>query len=264
MHALESVVERIRRSSVQVGSGSGGGSGIVWNARGTVVTNAHVIRGETAHVDTADGRRLRGVVSRSDRERDLAVLETNNENLEPAAIADTASLRAGQIVIAIGNPLGVTGAIAVGMIHTVGPLDIGSRHNWIQADIRLAPGNSGGLLAAADGCVIGMNTMIFNGLGLAIPSSELRSFVDGEQGRLRLGIEMIPVREGLMVVAIEQGSLAESSGIELGDIVRSTPEQLRDLLSNKPPSFEVEIPILRRGRIRTLRVHAAEAEARAA
>jgi serine protease Do len=168
MHGLEDVVERLRRSSVQILNRGGGGSGIVWDA-GRIVTNSHVMRGDEAAVVDAAGRRLRARLIRRDDTYDLALLAVN-ATLEPAAIGDSHSLRVGQIVIAVGNPLGIASAVAAGAIHATGG-------RWIQADVRLAPGNSGGMLADAEGRVIGVNTMIFRGLGLAIPSNHAAAFV---------------------------------------------------------------------------------------
>jgi serine protease Do len=201
-------------------------------------------------------------VLKRDRERDLAVLETGVDDLEPAVIGDSAALRTGEIVVAMGNPLGVTGAVAAGMVHTVGPLDFFPRRNWIQADIRLAPGNSGGILADAEGRVIGINTMIFHGIGLAVPSNEVREFANGEPEIVRLGVEMIRVREGLMVVQIERGSMAERAGILIGDVLRCAPHELRQLLGEAQARGSVTVPLVRGGRV--LSVTAVVWEARAA
>jgi serine protease Do len=188
------LVEQLRRSTVQIANDAGHGAGIAWDANGTVVTNSHVLRGKALRVIDAEGRTASARVVRRDEELDLAVLETSLL-LHPVSLADSAAVKPGQIVLAVGNPLGKAGAVSMGMIHAVGPLDFGPRRSWIQADVHLAPGNSGGLLANAEGHVIGINTMIFQGLGLAIPSNEAQSFVRG--------------------------------GIERGN---STPTDLRDLL----------------------------------
>jgi serine protease Do len=223
------LVEQLRQSTVQIANGGGQGAGIAWDANGTVVTNAHVLRGKALRVIDAEGRTAPAQVVRRDAERDLAVLETSLP-LHPVSFADSAAVKPGQIVLAVGNPLGKAGAVSMGMIHAIGPLDFGPRRNWIQADVHLAPGNSGGLLANAEGQIIGINSMIFHGLGLAIPSNEAQSFVRGEGDRVRLGLELIRVREGLVVVGIERGSLAERARVRIGDILHGTPNDLRDLL----------------------------------
>ena len=169
------VTGRLRRSIVQILSGRGGGSGVIWDARGLIVTNAHVAPGADAGIIDSSGKRSLARVILRDRERDLALLQPATDlSLAPPEIGDSDSLRAGQLVLALGNPLGLTGAIAVGIIHAAGPFP---PRNWMQADVRLAPGNSGGILADAGGRVIGITTMIFNGLALAVPSNEVEAFV---------------------------------------------------------------------------------------
>jgi serine protease Do len=181
---LAGLVERLRRSSVQVLQRGGGGSGIVWDSSGHILTNSHVMRGEQAWVVDSQGRRSRGRVVRRDPERDLALLETGL-NAEPALFADSNAVRPGEIAFAIGNPLGLTGAVAFGAIHATGALPFGPKGRWLQADVRLAPGNSGGMLADAEGRVIGVNTMIFHGMGLAVPSNEAAAFISGMNRRAR-------------------------------------------------------------------------------
>lgn len=185
MSGYESVIEKLRRSTVQVLNGRGGGSGVVWARNGLIVTNAHVASGRQAEIIDAAGRRSTARITKRDPERDLAVLEAPGVDLDPADVGDSASLRSGQIVFAIGHPLGITGAVAMGTIHAAGRLGFGAQRNWIQADVRLAPGNSGGILADAEGRVIGINTMIFHGIGLAIPANEVNEFVLGYSRRAR-------------------------------------------------------------------------------
>ena len=180
MPGFERVAERLRQSLVQVLPGRGGGAGVIWDASGYIVTNAHVLPGENAASEKvgiidASGRRSFARVILRDRERDLALLHTAPiASISPPEIGDSDSLRPGQLVFALGNPLGLTGAVSAGVIHAVEPI---SGRNWIQADVRLAPGNSGGMLADASGRVIGVTTMIWNGIALAIPSSEVNAFV---------------------------------------------------------------------------------------
>jgi serine protease Do len=182
MAGYEEVIEKLRRSTVQVLSGRGGGSGVIWSD-GVIVTNAHVVPTDVTpgrHAEiVAGGTRRSARIARRDRERDLAILEVPGASLDPAEIGDSEALRSGQIVIAIGHPFGIAGALAIGVIHAV------DGRKWVQADIRLAPGNSGGILADADGRVIGINTMIYNGLGLAIPSHEVNEFLRRDSRRAR-------------------------------------------------------------------------------
>jgi serine protease Do len=265
MFGSNEVIEKLRRSTVQITDGRGGGSGVVWDADGAIVTNAHVARSQEIALLDFSGRRLRGRVERRDEESDLAIVRTSARDLEPARIGDSSRLRAGEIAIAVGHPLGVAGAAAWGIIHTIGPLDLGARRTWIQADVRLAPGNSGGALATAAGEVIGINTMVCNGLGLAAPSNEVAAFVRGEDHRVHLGVELFPSVQGLVVVAVAPGSLAERAGILLGDVLQCSSGDLRRLLGSVGHPGSVEIAVARGGRLRTLRVHTARArEARAA
>ena len=182
MRGFEELIEKLRRSSVQILNRGGGGSGIVWDSAGRIVTNAHVVRGHEAEVIDAGGHRFRARVIRRDQARDLVLLETHRP-LEAAAIGDSDSVRAGQFVIAAGNPLGLPGAVAAGVVHATGQNGFGFSNRWIQADIRLAPGNSGGMLADAEGRVIGVNTLIFQGLGLAVPSNDVAAFAAQSEAR---------------------------------------------------------------------------------
>jgi serine protease Do len=257
------LIERLRRSTVQVVNGYSGGSGVVWDANGTIVTNAHVARVEKPHVIDMSGRRFPARVIKHDRERDLAVLETGVRDLHPAQIGDSAALKPGHLVLAVGNPFGVAGAVSIGVVHAVGPVYFGPRGDWVQADVRLAPGNSGGMLADTQGRVVGINTMIADGLGLAIPSNEAQEFATGQPDGVRLGVEMIGVREGLVVVGVERGSLAERAQVIVGDVLRCTPDQLRRMLADVTLAGSADIPVLRGGRVRTLRIHT-RAEAKAA
>jgi serine protease Do len=166
MRGYEQIAERLRQSAVQIG----GGSGVIWHD-GTIVTNAHVVRQGEAAIVYSTGQRSTARVVLCDRDRDIALLRPASPPCGlPAAIGDSDCLRPGQFVLALGNPLGLTGAISAGVVHA-------ASRSWVQADVRLAPGNSGGMLADAAGRVIGINTMIFNGLALAVPSNEVDAFV---------------------------------------------------------------------------------------
>jgi serine protease Do len=169
----------LRRSTVEVRDGGrGAGSGIIWQDDGLIVTNAHVARADHATVVLSDGRAFDGVVTARDRRRDLATISIDLRGATvPAAIfGHPTDLRAGNLVVALGHPLGVTGALAVGVVHTVEGR--GGAPRWIRADIRLAPGNSGGPLADVRGRVIGVNTLIANGLGVAVPITTVHRFLD--------------------------------------------------------------------------------------
>ena len=267
---LAAVAACLRRSTVLVrGRGRGAGSGVIWSSRGPIVTNAHVAQGPRSSVGLSDGRSLEAVVTARDPYRDLAALAVDAQNLPAADVADSDRLRVGDLVLAVGNPLGMIGALATGIIHTTGAAGArngpGGQH-WIQADVRLAPGNSGGPLADARGRVIGINTMVAGGLALAVPSNAVTEFLSGageEHGRPRLGVTIEPVLVpggnegllGLLVLEVEPGSPAEAAGIAAGDVLIGAggrsfngPYDLARALRNADPAGGVEIELIRGGR----------------
>src|SRR5262249_39235612 len=154
------------------------GSGVIWNDDGLVVTNAHVIRGRRARIELWDGRDFEGEVSRRDAQYDLATVSIPTNQLPAASPRDSDTVRPGELAVAVGNPFGFIGALATGAVYACGPVrGLGGR-TWVQAAIRLAPGNSGGPLADSEGRVIGINTMVVGGgLGLAVPSNVVADFV---------------------------------------------------------------------------------------
>ena len=169
----------LRRSTVEVrDDGRGAGSGILWQDDGLIVTNAHVARADHATVVLSDGRTFEGMVTARDRRRDLATIaiDLRGATVPVATLGHPTDLRAGDLVVALGHPLGITGALAVGVVHTVEGR--GGAPRWIRADIRLAPGNSGGPLADVRGRVVGVNTLIANGLGVAVPITTVHRFLD--------------------------------------------------------------------------------------
>jgi len=236
--AHAALAERLRRSTVQVTAGRyGGGSGVVWRADGLIVTNAHVAHGKRMAVELADGTSLRADLVARDEERDIAALRVDAAGLDAARIADSDDVRPGQLAFAVGNPLGLVGAVTSGIVHAAGS-HAGRRARWIHADVRIAPGNSGGPLADARGRVIGVNSMIYGGLAVAVPSNAVERFLRGQTARPRLGVTVEPVRLrsggrtdvlGLLVFDVTAGSAAEHAGLLPGDtIVGIAGAPLRD------------------------------------
>jgi serine protease Do len=175
---LSALASMLRRSTVEVRAhGTGAGSGIIWSDTGLIITNAHVARTRDATIVLSDGRAFDGVVTARDPRRDLATIEIDPTitGLAQATIGHPTDLRTGDVVIALGHPLGITGAIAFGVVHVVEKRRGGPR--WIRADIRLAPGNSGGPLADVHGRVVGVNTLIAGGLGVAVPVTTVSRFL---------------------------------------------------------------------------------------
>jgi serine protease Do len=175
--ALADVADRLREVTVEVHAGSGGaGAGVVWLRHGVVVTNAHVATGGAAEVVLPDGRTLRARLVARDPRRDLAALALPPGDHTAAVRADARGLRPGELVVAVGHPLGVAYAAALGVVHRV-PGGGRGPGGWLQADIRLAPGNSGGPLADAAGRIVGINAMIVGGLGFAVPTHVVERFM---------------------------------------------------------------------------------------
>jgi serine protease Do len=177
--AFGEIAERLRRSTVQVSQGRRGqGSGVIWNPAGVIVTNAHVVQGDRSEVTLWDNRRYMAETLFRDDARDLAALRIHAPGLEPPSKGDSSRLSPGEIVIAVGNPMGFSGALTTGVVHGVGPVPGLTRRSFVQATVRLAPGNSGGPLADAQGRVIGINSMVaLGGLGLAVPVNAVRDFL---------------------------------------------------------------------------------------
>lgn len=222
------VAARLRQSTVQVRSGrAGSGSGVIWRPNGVIVTNAHVAHGPRASIEFWDGRVLDAEVTAIDRRRDLASLLVAASNLPAVQVGDSDQLRVGQLVLAMGNPLGLTGALTAGIVHAIAPAQPHESQTWVQADVHLAPGNSGGPLADALGRVIGVNSMVAGGLGLAVPSNAVSRFLAGTGHRPRLGVAAQAVStvtdgrrvSGLLVFETEPGTPAETAGLIVGDIL---------------------------------------------
>jgi serine protease Do len=175
---LAALADALRPATVQVRIGRGGGgegSGVVWRNDGVIVTNAHVARGARAEVRLWDGRSLEARIVARDPDSDLAALQVPGA-LTPIARGDPSAILPGELVVALGHPLGVAHAVALGVVHQVLRADDGGAC-WMRADIRLAPGNSGGPLVDVAGRLLGVNTLIAGGLGHAVALPVIESFL---------------------------------------------------------------------------------------
>src|ERR671937_1856663 len=252
---VTSVAERLRESvanlrvgrRIRRGRAEGGGSAVVVTPDGYMLTSAHVVEGTDGRGQAAfpDGRSFGAEMVGSDPLSDLAVLRAEVGNLLPAELGDADQLQVGQLVVAIGSPLGFHGSVTAGVVSALGrALPTRSRsavrlvENVIQTDAALNPGNSGGALADGLGRVVGINTAVAGiGLGLAVPINSATRRVIGSlmtEGRVRrayLGIaggpRPLPPRvrgrfamdSAVEVVEVLAGSPAERAGVRPEDLI---------------------------------------------
>lgn len=274
------VAERVREGVVLVRSGRRGhGSGVVWSEDGLVVTNDHVVGSDRADVTLHDGRRLPASVLKRDHRRDLAVLRVDASSLPAVPVGDSRALRPGQVILAVGNPLGVQGAVSLGIISgTVGEVWIGGRKlpEMVRADIDLYPGNSGGPLVDAQGRVIGINTMVTGpGIALAVPShvvwlvlqnaSAPRPFVGLTVTEVRLpmwrGARPPVVNRGLLVQSVVNGGPAARAGVTPGDLIVGLDgdalgpvEDIAERVEQLPREHAISLALMRAGRLLEVKV----------
>lgn len=275
------LVERLRRSVVVVRDGPrGGGSGVIWQEDGVIITNHHVAPGHRAQVGLTDGRRFDASVRLSDPAHDLAVLDIPAAGLPAVNAGNSDRLRVGELVFAVGNPLGLSGAVTAGIVTAIPrPESRIQGQGMVQADVSLAPGNSGGLLATADGSVVGITAMVrAPGLALAVPSNLVTQLLARDfSGRAYLGVSLFatelprawsptaPPGTGFVVTAVAPGSPAERAGLILGDVLLRAAGQRLDssstlelTLAALRPGGALELEIMRGGQPRSVTVVAGE------
>jgi S1-C subfamily serine protease len=270
----------------------GAGSSVAITPDGFLLTSAHVVAGsDGGSASLVDGRELEWRVVGTDALSDLAVVRVSASDLPAAALGDADRLRVGQLVVAIGNPLGFTGSVTAGVVSAVGrglPTRAGSAtrivENVIQTDAALNPGNSGGALADGHGQVVGVNTAVAGiGLGLAVPiNATTRGIVaalmtEGRFRRAYLGIaggpRPLPPRvsreigreAGVEIVEIVQGSPAALAGLRPEDLILdvdgepvASARDLQRLMAGEAIGRDVAIRVFRDGRILTLQARPAE------
>lgn len=236
--ATGDLAARIRRSLVAVRSRDGGGSGTIWRADGLIVTNHHVVPGSSAEVVTWDDRAFTGRVIARDPANDLAAIRVDASDLEPLEAGGAAALRAGNVVFALGNPWGIRGSVTAGIVLSRGAATVENTvpvERAIRADLRLAPGNSGGPMVDSAGRVVGINSMIAGGMAIAIPVEAVVRFLEmgleSKPGYLGIVLQPVDLPEAvaasyrlpepgaLMLTEVEPGSPADAAGLLPGDLL---------------------------------------------
>jgi S1-C subfamily serine protease len=274
----ETVLPSVASLRVRSALGQGAGSASVITADGYLLTSAHVVAGtDTADAAFGDGTEVVADVVGRDPLSDLAVLRARGEVPRAVVLGDAARLRVGQLVLALGNPLGMAGSVTAGIVSGLGrslPTPSGRIiDEVIQTDAALNPGNSGGVLANSAGEMVGVNTAVAGiGLGLAVPiNATTREIIaklmnDGRVRRAWLGIASVQVPlppevaakvgspTGLQVAQVVSGSPAAEAGLHRGDIIVQldgkrviTTTTVQKLMVEDAINRRIEITVSRNG-----------------
>lgn len=274
---------------------NGLGSGVIISHDGYVLTNNHVVVDESGDaadaimVQLSDEREYEAELIGRDPRTDIALLKIDAEDLPFVPMADSGLLQVGDIVFAIGNPLGVGQTTTMGIVSATGRsnlglLGTGGYEDFIQTDAAINRGNSGGALVDAEGRLVGINSAILSpvganiGIGFAIPSQIARQIAQelvthGEIRRGFLGVSISDLDEGLaeamnlestrgvLVGGVQEGQPADEAGIERGDVIVSVDGkpvgdvgELRFQIASIPPGTEVDVVVIREGERKTLEV----------
>jgi serine protease Do len=268
----------------------GVGSGFILSADGFVMTNAHVVEGaDEVIVTLTDKRELKARIVGSDRRTDVAVVKIDATGLPFVRVGDVNTLRVGEWVLAIGSPFGLDNTVTAGIVSAK-QRDTGDYLPFIQTDVAVNPGNSGGPLINMRGEVIGINSQIYSrsggfmGISFAIPIDEAMRVADqlrttGRVIRGRIGVEIAPVTkdvaeaiglgkaQGALVRNVEPGGPAEKAGVEAGDIITKVDGKAIDrsadlprLIGGTKPGSRTSLQVFRRGNYRDVAVMVGEFE----
>ncbi|MFR9797173.1 S1C family serine protease [Streptomyces sp. MS06] len=292
------VIKEVLPSVVQIRAGDSLGSGVVYDDKGHIVTNAHVVGNAknfgvtVANSEAALNARL--VSSYPDQDLAVVKLDSTPDGLKPAAFGDSAKVEVGQIVLAMGSPLGLSSSVTQGIVSATGRTVTEGRSdggtgatigNMVQTSAAINPGNSGGALVDLDGRVIGIPTLAAldpdlgngaaPGIGFAIPASTVKTIagqiVDKgrvtDSGRAALGITGRTVVDssfepaGVAVVEVESGGAADRAGLRAGDVIVrlgdadiTTITSLAEALAGDEPGQQTTVSYTRNGSRRTAKV----------
>jgi serine protease Do len=255
------------------------GSGVIVDAKGTILTNNHVVeQADEIQVTLVDERTFQAKVIGTDPKTDLAVIRIEGaKDLKPAPLGNSTKIRTGDFVIAIGNPFGLSHTVTVGVISAIGRAGMGitAYEDFIQTDASINPGNSGGPLLNIDGQVIGINTAIVasgQGIGFAIPITPAKEIMDQliKEGRITrgwLGVLIQPLTpdlakqfgvkagEGVVVGDVVDAGPAEKAGLKTGDVIQAVGGKpvndvrgLQRLVAAIRPGTQVEVKVNRKGK----------------
>jgi putative serine protease PepD len=276
-------VSTVQNQSPFPGSGgsrsSGEGSGFVYDSKGDIVTNEHVIDGASSiRVKFSDGSTYKATVVGSDASSDLAVVRVDApaSKLTPLELGDSSAVAVGDGVVAIGNPFGLDDTVTSGIVSAldreISAPDHSPIEGAIQTDAAINHGNSGGPLIALDGKVIGVNSQIQSdsggndGVGFAIPSNFVRSIVTqlistGKAQHALLGVTVRTATGGVGVNSVENGSGAHNAGVKAGDVITkidgkavTTATELRAVIAAHKPGDKLTLTVVRGGETKTLDV----------
>jgi S1-C subfamily serine protease len=268
------VFRKVSPSVVQISTSSGLGSGIVFDTKGDIVTNDHVVSGSTSFtVTTSTGKRLTGTLVGEFTADDLAVIKVDGSSgLHPATFADSSKLTVGQIAMAVGNPLGLSSSVTEGIVSALLRQESEGNgvilQNAIQTSAPINPGNSGGALVDIQGRVIGIPTLAANdpqlggaaaGIGFAIPSNTVTAIAGQlitnghvtNSHRAYLGVQIQDTGTAVYVAALDPpGGPAAKAGIVAGDFITAvngtptpTSGQLGTVLASLKPGQTVKVSI---------------------
>ncbi|WP_225721182.1 DegQ family serine endoprotease [Candidatus Vallotiella sp. (ex Adelges kitamiensis)] len=267
---------------------SGVGSGFILSSNGYVMTNAHVVHdADTIYVTLTDKREFKAKLIGVDERTDVALVKINAENLPTVMISDSNKVRVGEWVVAIGSPFGLENTVTAGIVSAKGR-DTGDYLPFIQTDVAVNPGNSGGPLINMRGEVIGINSQIYSrtggymGISFAIPIDEAMRVADqlkvnGRVIRGRIGVAIIEVTKevsdalglakvkGVLVSSVERNSPADNAGVQPGDIILKfngrnvdTTTDLPRMVGETKPGIRATLTIWRKGKTKNLLVFIAE------